>query len=240
MVYIYVLKLQDNKYYVGKSDNLQARISQHTSGIGSKWTKKHPPVDIDDIFSDCDDFDEDKYVKIYMAKYGIDNVRGGTYCQIILDNKTKKFLENEIRGMSNKCYNCGQSDHFIKDCKKKNCARCGRQGHLTNHCYARWHVSGKQLISKRKRKNSAEDGIQIPRDENKICFRCGRKGHLAQICYAKKHLNSESISWDGCTNCGRRSHWAIRCGKNKDIYGRKVTPALLPKIGNLIFSWFNN
>jgi len=118
MVYIYVLKLQNNKYYVGKSNDPQTRINDHTSGRGSKWTRKHPPIDIDDVFSNCDDFDENKYTKIWMGIYGIDNVRGGSYCQQVLPFETIKFLKKEINGMLGKCYRCGNKGHFVKDCKK--------------------------------------------------------------------------------------------------------------------------
>jgi len=39
MVYIYVLKLKYNKYYVGKSTNPSTRLEDHFSEFGSAWTK---------------------------------------------------------------------------------------------------------------------------------------------------------------------------------------------------------
>ena len=76
---IYILKLSNNKYYIGKSNNIFIRYRQHLNGNGSFWTKKYKPLYIERLIEDCDDYDEDKYVKIYMNMYGIDNVRGGKY-----------------------------------------------------------------------------------------------------------------------------------------------------------------
>lgn len=64
-------------------------------------------------------FDEDKYVKEYMSKYGIDNVRGGTYSNIDLDDNCIAVLEKEIRHSKNECMRCGRDTHFIKDCYAK-------------------------------------------------------------------------------------------------------------------------
>ena len=61
-------------------------------------------------------FDEDKYVKEYMAKYGIENVRGGTYSNIVLDDNSILVLEKEIRHSKNLCTRCGRNTHFIKHC----------------------------------------------------------------------------------------------------------------------------
>jgi len=79
MVYIYVLKLQENKYYVGKTNNPSVRIENHLNGNGSSWTKIYKPLKVVDMIPNCDDYDEDKYTQIYMDKYGIDNVRGGSF-----------------------------------------------------------------------------------------------------------------------------------------------------------------
>ena len=43
MVYIYILKLQSNKYYIGKTNNPNFRLEEHGSGKGSTWTKKYKP-----------------------------------------------------------------------------------------------------------------------------------------------------------------------------------------------------
>jgi hypothetical protein len=85
MVYIYVLKLENNKYYIGKTENPKIRLENHFSSNGSEWTKLYKPIKIIEIIPNCDNYDEDKYTKIYMDKYGIDNVRGGSYVQIELN-----------------------------------------------------------------------------------------------------------------------------------------------------------
>ena len=44
---------------------------------------KYKPIEIVEIIPNCDNYDEDKYTKIYMDKYGVDKVHEGSYCTII-------------------------------------------------------------------------------------------------------------------------------------------------------------
>jgi predicted GIY-YIG superfamily endonuclease len=150
---IYILKLKDGKYYIGKSDNPMARYQDHLNGIGSTWTNKYKPVAIEKIIQNASNFDEDKYTKEYMAKYGIDNVRGGTYVSTNLSMTQKESLQAEIWTAQNKCTNCGKIGHFINDCYYK------RNKSNTNNYI--------QPLNNKAYKSSD------------ACYRCGREGHYA-------------------------------------------------------------
>jgi len=119
MVYIYVLELEQQKYYIGKTDNPKMRLDTHFQNNGSAWTKKYKPIQIIELIPDCDNFDEDKYTLKYMQKYGINNVRGGSFCQIKLTDENIITLEQIIKSVTDKCYICGKNDHFAIDCKEK-------------------------------------------------------------------------------------------------------------------------
>ena len=115
---IYALECEGGKFYVGKTRYFDRRLSEHEMADGSVWTKLHKPIKIVEQITDCDDFDEDKYVLKYMAIYGIDNVRGGSFSAVELDDATQKCIERMIRGSSSTgaCFNCGSQEHFTNNC----------------------------------------------------------------------------------------------------------------------------
>jgi len=116
MVYIYILKLENNKYYIGKTTNPNFRLEQHFNLSGSQWTKKYKPNKILQLLPDCDSYDEDKYTLKYMEKYGINNVRGGTFCELKLNQNNLSTIKKMINSSTDKCYICGENGHFAKKC----------------------------------------------------------------------------------------------------------------------------
>ncbi len=119
MVFIYILKLAQNKFYVGKTDKPKVRLDSHFKNDGCVWTKKYKPIQILGLFADCDDFDEDKYTLKYMSKYGVDNVRGGSFCQTTLSRENINTVERMISGSNDCCHFCGKKGHFIGNCSNK-------------------------------------------------------------------------------------------------------------------------
>lgn len=159
-VTIYVLKLEKNKYYIGRTNNIETRIARHKAGEGSDWTKKYKFIKLLEQF-EGDDFDEDKCVIKYMDKYGINNVRGGIYSNIILTMDQHLNIRKSIYGAKNKCLACGSNEHFIAECKEPICFVCGRTGHLVSNCRAKTHVLNGKLNG---------------------CYRCGRSDHWKFRC----------------------------------------------------------
>jgi len=115
---VYILKLEDECWYVGKTaGDIHKRTQYHRNGTGSVWTKLHKPLHIHETFLNVSPFDEDKYTKEYMAKYGIDKVRGGIYVLPQLQTTQKELLQKEIWGAQDRCFLCG-GDHFVYKCNK--------------------------------------------------------------------------------------------------------------------------
>jgi len=114
MIHIYVLELESNNFFVGKTDNIIFNITQFDRN-SSSFTKKYKPLILYEFKEKCDFIDIDTTVKIYMNKYGIENVRGGSYLDLELSNEQKKILQGELWTIDNKCYKCGE-EHLFKEC----------------------------------------------------------------------------------------------------------------------------
>jgi predicted GIY-YIG superfamily endonuclease len=89
---IYVLLLEQNKWYVGYTDRENGnRFPEHFNNNGSKWTQLYKPLKVVE-WRQGTLIDENNVTLEYMKKYGWQNVRGGRYCNIKMKNPPKKLL----------------------------------------------------------------------------------------------------------------------------------------------------
>jgi len=116
MLYIYILKLKQGKYYIGKTTNPNIRIGNHFKSCGSTWTKRYRPVKVEKLIKTKDHFDEDKWTLKYMDKKGVNNVRGGSFCQMKLTPDVESTILRMLNGSKDRCFKCGSTEHFVKDC----------------------------------------------------------------------------------------------------------------------------
>ena len=115
MTTIYTLELEEGKYYIGRSNKPNKRILNHFNENGSEWTKLYKPIRIISQIKG-DEFDEEKYTLIAMDKYGVDNVRGGSYCKTHFSQYEREKAQQTINSIMDKCYKCGEKGHFSKEC----------------------------------------------------------------------------------------------------------------------------
>ena len=116
---VYALKLEQEKYYIGKTNKpMLGRYQEHLDGIGSSWTAKYKPIKILEEIANADVYEEDKQTKKYMNLYGIDNVRGGSYVSIKLPYYQKQALKKEICTLNNLCFRCMKEGHYANKCPK--------------------------------------------------------------------------------------------------------------------------
>jgi predicted GIY-YIG superfamily endonuclease len=114
---IYILKCTDNKYYIGKTKlDTSTRYNQHMNDKSCVFTSKYPPIEIIKTYKSDDPLEEDNATKKYMMMHGIDNVRGGSYTKIKLEDWQIKSLEHEFKSASDCCYKCGGKNHLAKNC----------------------------------------------------------------------------------------------------------------------------
>lgn len=79
---IYVIKLVNNKYFIGSTYNLSTELKDiFTKKNTNKhnWLKQYEPLYVHDIIHNCHHDEEHIYLLKYIRLYGIENVRGSTF-----------------------------------------------------------------------------------------------------------------------------------------------------------------
>lgn len=115
-----MLRCQHGKYYVGSTQNYANRIKRHFDGTGAQWTRRYPPIEVMHTRMCSNSVsareEEDMEVKRLMGVHGIANVRGGSYCQLILDHISITALARELTHLQDLCLHCGQPGHYASNC----------------------------------------------------------------------------------------------------------------------------
>jgi cellular nucleic acid-binding protein len=207
MEQLYILQLEGGKYYVGKTSDVMKRFEQHKTGAGAAWTKKYKPTRMIECRALTSDHDENNVTKDYMKKYGINNVRGGSYTQVSLPDDVESVLQREFRGNADVCYKCNLAGHFADRCpitvrkeepvavwvpgkpwpralkpveEEWECEYCDRTFTTKYGCSV--HERSCKPAAKPKAKKATG-----------ACYRCGRTSHYSPDCYATTHVDGYDL-----------------------------------------------
>lgn len=97
--YIYILRLEENHYFIGKSNHVENRLKDHIKGIVCGFTKRYKPLAIT-VIPNCDESELDLYIKKFMIKYGINKIRGGIYMDNKFSDSVLKKIKTELEILS--------------------------------------------------------------------------------------------------------------------------------------------
>ena len=246
MIYIYAIKLEKGKYYIGKTTNPQFRLQSHFNSNGSYWTKKYKPLKVIEIKPNCDDYDEDKITRQYMDKYGINNVRGGSFVSEKLDKSTIDTLKQMSNSTNNKCFICKKEGHFANRCPNKTNDKFLKENHkILDKQTKEIKILCDKLGIKHDLDKYLSDEEQSESDSDEecevwCCSYCGKefntyKGatfhenvHCKQKIYSDYEESDEKYEYNdfqtnkklsNCYRCGRKGHYSSDCYALNHIKG---------------------
>jgi predicted GIY-YIG superfamily endonuclease len=122
---IYVLHLEDNNFYVGKTiRNVNTRIKEHLDNgyMTSRWTKQYKPLrrlaPLTSIPDDLESWERAETLE-RMWIYGIQRVRGWKYTQLNLTTSDQSQVIMQLCERKDLCRCCGNFGHGISHCSSR-------------------------------------------------------------------------------------------------------------------------
>lgn len=93
--YIYVVAFREQeqlKYYIGRTTNPERRRAEHRNGL-TAFTRGKKIVHFEVVKEETLTIDEFVVTLSFMKSFGIDNVRGGPFCNMQINDSQKKYIQ---------------------------------------------------------------------------------------------------------------------------------------------------
>jgi hypothetical protein len=243
-------------WYIGSTDDVNEEWEKHKRGEGCEWTRLHLPLDEilpirEDVSPTNIGFHEDVATKMYMSKYGVMNVRGGTYSSAYLTNEQISVLEMEIEHSQQTPHSEESFEH-----RKQYCDTTPNLGVLSEHLKSYCDTSpgtsirgsvGAQGINPMYCDTTPNLGVVTehlksycdtspgtstgrsvgaPGISPMYCDRCGRKTsehHPNSVCRWRQDRNRGVADQSKfCGRCGREGHQTVSCYAKSTYTGERV------------------
>jgi len=141
MAILYVIKLNQFKYYIGITKNTVQELDNYVNYLrlntsqktGIDWIDKYRPLHMYDIKQNPKEHDLKRFTIRYMEVYGINHVRGWKYTRINLTIKENMSIMRDIINNTPFCLECKREVNRLYNCEycmnKKiwECPLCGKE-----------------------------------------------------------------------------------------------------------------
>jgi hypothetical protein len=117
---VYVLKLNNDKYYVGKSNNISERIRKHSCEWVKKWGIIGIVKPLTKRLHDFESWERNETLERILT-HGLKNVRGWRYCTMNIEPSDQLNIFHEICEKKDLCRKCGSANHMISKCDNEIC-----------------------------------------------------------------------------------------------------------------------
>ena len=226
MEQLYVLQCSGGKYYIGKTNDVMRRFEEHKSGKGSAWTNKYKPLKMLECRAITSDHDENNVTKDYMKKYGVENVRGGTYAQVTLADEVINVLQMEFRGNADICYKCNLAGHFATKCPnvEKKVVEKAVKNPVKKEPELKFNVVEEWGCSMCERTFTTKYGCSIHEKSCKksvwCCSNCNTQFPDKKT--AEKHEEKCGVTEIICFRCGNEGHKSTKCYAKRHVDGYEI------------------
>ena len=124
----------------------------------------------------------------------MNNVRGGSFCRVTLDEHDIATIKKMINGAQDKCHYCGFKGHFIQNCRKLK-KQQDMDNQMKNEVIDNDKVKKLNVTNQPKQKLEKKTVVktnQVKKDRV-TCSRCHYGGHTKENCFAKKTIDGKFI-----------------------------------------------